>query len=101
MEDEVQLTSGIPPSIPVEEQVDTAPEKSVLKGFRLKPSEEAQIGTLTGYAEELGYIKGGSFQTYMMFCLNVTYKALNYDHMDDTLNPEQRKLLKLLLEKQG
>jgi hypothetical protein len=56
-----------------------AGEKGVVKGFRLKPSEEALIADLTQYAHVGGFIKEPTFQAYMMFSLNCSYARLQQD----------------------
>lgn len=64
----------------VEETVPVAvEEKAVVKGFRLKPSEEAMIDELTKYAHMAGLIKELTFQAYMMFALNCAYARLQQD----------------------
>jgi len=54
-------------------------EEGRVKGFRLKPSEEALIEQLIKYAYMAGLIKEKTFQAYMMFCLNCGYARLHQD----------------------
>ncbi|MDD5510445.1 MAG: hypothetical protein PHI12_06530 [Dehalococcoidales bacterium] len=76
---ETKAQANTEPQPTDEETTPETKERAVVKGFRLKPSEEVLIDQLAQYAHAAGFIKEPSFQAYMMFALNCAYARLQQD----------------------
>jgi len=62
------------------EEIKTEELKSIVKSFRLMPSEDAKLPKLIEYAHKAGYLTKPSFQEFMLLALNCAYTRLKDEY---------------------